>query len=202
MLAVGPFDTWEPAIRLTVAVAASYWAILWLGAIIWTYRDIRDRGTDAVSQAVAVLLVVIFNLPGLVLYLILRPHETLSEAYARNLDTEAMLHEMGQRGVCPSCQRQVEPEYLFCPHCRTKLREPCAGCGKPISLSWVVCPFCGRDRIQPAPPAAAPAAPQTAPVQPTILPVTPPPLQPRPGTASSNPGPGDSAPPTEPAPLS
>ncbi|MGD0764915.1 MAG: zinc ribbon domain-containing protein [Dehalococcoidia bacterium] len=202
----------DSAIRLAVALAASYWAILWLGAVIWTYRDIRDRGTDTVSQAVAVLLVLVFNLPGLVLYLILRPRETLAEAYVRNLETEAVLHEMGERGVCPSCQRQAQADFFFCPHCRTRLREACAGCGHPISLSWVVCPYCGRDRLQamqpaaatasPVPPvAAAPPAPPPPPPQTAapILSVAPPALSAEP--APTSPNPAEAGSPTEAAPL-
>ena len=188
--------TGDSAIRLAVALAASYWAILWLGAVIWTYRDVRDRGSDSVSQAVAVLLVIVFNLPGLVLYLILRPRETLAEAYERNLETEAMLHEMGERRGCPSCQRQVEADFLFCPHCRTKLREACAACGKPISLSWVACPYCGRDRLQAMQPAAARAAPTAPSAQPAapILPMAPPPTR-------ASPNPAEASPPTKPASL-
>jgi hypothetical protein len=143
---------------LVVAVAASYWAILWLSAVIWTYRDMRDRGSDALSQIVAVLLVLVFNLPGLILYLILRPHETLAEAYVRNLETEAMLHEMNEQEVCYACQKHIRPDFAYCPHCRTRLQEACANCGKPISLNWAICAYCGRERLAGAPlPASRPA---------------------------------------------
>ena len=177
MLALwGPFPGWEEVIKLFVALAASYWAILWLSAVIWTYRDMRDRGSDALSQMVAVLLVLVFNLPGLILYLILRPHETLGEAYVRNLETEAMLHEMNEQEVCFACQKHIRPDFAFCPHCRTRLQEECGNCGKPFNLSWAVCAYCGRERTAAAPsrPAAAPAsavqaAPEPAPPPPPSL---------------------------------
>ena len=161
MLAVwGPFSGWEEVIKLIVALAASYWAILWLSAVIWTYRDMRDRGSDALSQMVAVLLVLVFNLPGLILYLILRPHETLGEAYVRNLETEAMLHEMNEQEVCFACQKHIRPDFAFCPHCRTRLQEECGNCGKLFNLSWAVCAYCGRERMAATSsrPAAAPAS--------------------------------------------
>lgn len=189
MLAVGPFSDWEEVIRLAVALAASYWAILWLSAVIWTYRDVKDRGSDALSQIVAVLLVLVFNLPGLILYLILRPHETLAEAYVRNLETEAMLHEVNDQELCYACQKHVRPDFAFCPHCRTRLQDVCAGCGKPINLNWAICPYCGRERLATAPSAvarpapAAPAAP-AAPIAP-MLSVTP--LSPETGAASASP---------------
>jgi hypothetical protein len=161
MLALwGPFAGWEEVIKLVVALAASYWAILWLSAVIWTYRDMRDRGSDALSQIVAVLLVLVFNLPGLILYLILRPHETVAEAYVRNLETEAMLQEMNEQEVCFACQKHIRPDFVFCPHCRTRLQEECGNCGKPFNLSWAVCAYCGRERT-----AAAPARPAVAPAR-------------------------------------
>jgi RNA polymerase subunit RPABC4/transcription elongation factor Spt4 len=172
MLALwGPLSDWEEVTMLIVALAASYWAILWLSAVIWTYRDMRDRGSDSLSQAIAVLLVLVFNLPGLILYLILRPHETLAEAYVRNLETEAMLHEMNEQEVCYACQKHIRPDFAYCPNCRTRLQEACANCGKPINLNWAVCAYCGRERLagalpiasRPAARRADVAAPQPAP---------------------------------------
>jgi hypothetical protein len=161
MLALwGPFSDWEDLIKLVVALAASYWAILWLSAVIWTYRDMRDRGSDSLSQMVGVLLVLVFNLPGLVLYLILRPHETMAEAYVRNLETEAMMHEMNEQEVCFACQKHVRADFVYCPHCRTRLQETCGNCGKPFGLNWAVCAYCGRERM-----AVATPAPSRAPVR-------------------------------------
>jgi len=137
---------WANLIRVAAAVAGAYWAILSLSAIVWTYRDVRDRSRDATSQVVAVFLVVVFNIPGLFLYMILRPPLTMAEAYERNLETEAILHEVGEMRACPSCKGRVEPEFLFCPHCAASLREPCNACGKPLSMSWQACPFCGKRR--------------------------------------------------------
>jgi len=146
MLAAGPFSDWTTVIKIVVALAASYWAILWLSAVIWTYRDTKERDSDNLSQAIAVLLVLIFNLPGLILYLILRPHETMAEAYIRNLETEAILREVDEQQLCYACQKHIRREFAFCPHCRTRLTEPCASCGQPISLTWAVCAYCGHER--------------------------------------------------------
>jgi hypothetical protein len=196
MLALwGPFSDWEQLIRLIVALAASYWAILWLSAVIWTYRDMRNRGSDALSQMVAVLLVLVFNLPGLILYMILRPHETLAEAYVRNLETEAMLQEMNEQEVCYACQKHIRPDFAYCPHCRTRLQEACGNCGKPFNLSWAVCAYCGKERgaisrrgassapaAQPAPAPPAQPSPSAAPAP--LLAVTP--LSPEGGAAGAS----------------
>jgi hypothetical protein len=136
-------DSWESILALVVAVLVSYTVILWLGTIVWVHRDIRDRTRDGWSQAVSVLLVVLFNLPGLVLYLVLRPRETLMEAYERRLEAEALMSDLPERRVCPGCQRPARPEFLLCPFCRTGLRQACSSCARPLELSWVACPFCG-----------------------------------------------------------
>src|SRR5262249_36776585 len=43
---------------------------------------------------------------------------------------------------CSVCGCKVEPEYLVCPVCTTKLRSACASCGKPLEPAWQVCPYC------------------------------------------------------------
>jgi RNA polymerase subunit RPABC4/transcription elongation factor Spt4 len=135
-------DNWENAATLAVTVAAAYVLVLWIGIIAWTYRDIRDRTRDTAFQIVAVLLVLMFNIPGWFIYMILRPNETLAEAYARSLEEEALLQELEEQGICPSCKRYVTADFVICPYCRSQLKEPCANCGRPLNFNWVACPYC------------------------------------------------------------
>lgn len=135
-------DNWENAATLAVTVAGAYVLVLWIGIIAWTYRDIRDRTRDTAFQIVAVLLVLVFNIPGWIIYMILRPDETLAEAYARSLEEEALLQELEEQGICPSCKRYVTADFVICPYCRTQLKEPCTNCGRPLSFNWVACPYC------------------------------------------------------------
>ena len=138
------FDDWESLLAVAVAVLIAYGAVLWLGIIVWIYRDIRERTRDTASQIMAGLLVVLFNIPGLFLYLILRPHETLIEAYERRLEGEALIRELAeQRRSCPSCDAPIREEFLLCPQCRTRLQESCSGCGRALELTWNACPYCG-----------------------------------------------------------
>ena len=127
------------------------WALLlWLSIIVWVYRDIRDRTRDLGLQVLAVFVVMMFfpgmNIPGLALYLMLRPRETLEDAYARSLEEEALLREIGDEGVCPSCRRFVERGWKTCPFCQTQLRDVCRQCEQLLSFNWVACPFCGEQR--------------------------------------------------------
>jgi len=143
-------DNWENAATLAVTIAGAYLLVLWIGIIAWTYRDIRDRTRDTAFQIVAVLLVLVFNIPGWFIYMILRPSETLAEAYARSLEEEALLQELEEQGICPSCKRYVPTDFVICPYCRTQLKEPCANCGRPLNFNWVACPYCMTQKTRTA----------------------------------------------------
>jgi RNA polymerase subunit RPABC4/transcription elongation factor Spt4 len=154
----------DEQIAVLAGVVAGIWALLlWLSVVVWVYRDIRDRTRDSSLQFLAVLVVLMFfpglNLPGLALYLLMRPRETLEETYARSLEEEALLRELGDEGSCPSCRRLVDKDFQFCPSCQTQLKEQCAKCERLLSFSWVVCPTCGSAR-----PGAIPA-PEAGPGQ-------------------------------------
>jgi len=135
-------NNWENVATLAATIAAAYVLVLWIGIIAWTYRDIHERTRDTAFQIVAVLLVLVFNIPGWIIYMILRPSETLVEAYARSLEEEALLQELEEQGICPSCKRYVSADFVICPHCRTQLKQPCTNCGRPLNFNWVACPYC------------------------------------------------------------
>ncbi len=117
-------------------------AAFWLATIIWTYRDMRARSRDGLAQIVVALMVAVLTLPGLLIYLFLRPRETLSEAYERSLEEEALLQEIEEKPVCPGCKQRVDAEWQACPHCHTRLKRPCTRCGRMLDLSWDLCPYC------------------------------------------------------------
>lgn len=174
------FDSWESVLALVAAILIAYAVILWLGTIVWVYRDIRERTRDSWSHTVSVLMIVLFNIPGLILYLVLRPRETLLETYERRLETEALIRELPERGACPRCQRAVQADFLLCPYCRAALREPCSACGRALELSWSACPYCGAQGPQQV--VASPATPVgAAPPFHQAAPSTPP----APGQATS-----------------
>ncbi len=156
-----PGGSWEATLTIGAAIAAVYSIVVYLSTLVWTYRDIRARTRDGASQVAAVVLTGVFFLAGLVVYLILRPKETLSQAYERSLEEEALLAELQDQPSCPGCRRAVADDYLVCPHCAAQLREPCAACARPLSNSWVACPYCGvRRQNRPGrTPGATPAQP-------------------------------------------
>lgn len=129
-------------LEIAVAVMAALTVAFWVSLAIWTFRDIRSRTRDFFAWLLAVLLVLGLGPIGLLLYLLLRPKETLAEVYDRQLEEEALLRDITQRRACPNCQAVTEADWLVCPHCRTELRHTCVSCGKPLELNWVICPYC------------------------------------------------------------
>lgn len=129
---------------------ALYVALVWAATAYWALRDIRRRSNDPFVQAAATALVTLAFLPGLWLYLILRPRVTLEERYERQLEAEAVLSELAERQSCPTCVRPVKDDYLVCPACRTRLKEPCDACGRALNRAWLACPGCGAATAAPA----------------------------------------------------
>ena len=136
------------------------------GMTIWTFRDIRSRSRDILAQLLATLLVLVLPIVGLVVYFMLRPQETLAEAYARSLEQEALLQAIEEPEMCPGCGQRSQGEYVYCPACHTQLKQSCPQCGNALHLRWSICPYCGTSvvpqALEPAPPLASQPSTQSA----------------------------------------
>ena len=133
-------------LKLVGTVIFGYLLLLWLASILWAYRDIRSRTTDAVSRLIDVGVVVLMPLAGIAIYLIVRPAETLEDQYERELEQEAIRSELQALAPCPNCHRAVERDFIVCAYCRTQLRDECPRCRKLLSLDWRHCPYCATSR--------------------------------------------------------
>ena len=135
-------ETAARGVQFLLAIGIAYLIALWFALVAWTFRDIEARSRSVFTQVFSTLLVVLFFVPGLLLYLILRPKETLDQAFQRALEEEYLLQDLDDLPLCPGCQRTVDPEFALCPHCQTALRGPCPACSRLIDLRWNVCPYC------------------------------------------------------------
>ena len=140
-----PFDptSLSSIVRILVAWGAAFVVALWLSLIIWTYRDIRTRTRDPLARLLAALVVAVLFLPGIVVYLILRPTRTLDDEYQHTLEEEALLQSIEDASLCPGCGRRIKEAWMVCPSCHTKLKKTCHQCGKLMELPWNLCPYCG-----------------------------------------------------------
>ncbi len=89
------------ALTVLLALVAAFVAAIWIAATIWAYHDIRARTQDIYVQLFAALMVLLFGPLGAVLYLILRPRETLDEAYLRALQEESLLRDSDSVSISP-----------------------------------------------------------------------------------------------------
>ena len=140
--------TFDPAsltniLLILTAWGAAFLAALWLSLVIWTFRDIRSRARDPLARILAVLVVAVLFLPGIIIYLILRPPRTLEQEYQQTLEEEALLQAIEESPLCPGCGRRIKENWVVCPNCHTKLRKNCHQCGKLMELPWNLCPYCG-----------------------------------------------------------
>jgi RNA polymerase subunit RPABC4/transcription elongation factor Spt4 len=136
-------ETISNVVVVLAAFLGAFLAALWLSLVIWTFRDIRSRSRDIFAQILATLVVAILNVPGLLIYVMVRPRETLAEAYDRSLEEEALLQSIEERESCPGCGQRADADWVICPFCHTKLKKNCKRCNRAMHLHWTVCPYCG-----------------------------------------------------------
>ncbi|HEX6454928.1 MAG TPA: zinc ribbon domain-containing protein [Solirubrobacterales bacterium] len=117
--------------------------VLWLALIVYTYLDARRRISDPFLVACATVAS-FFPYIGTAVYAIVRPPEYLEDAHERELEIEAA--ELRVRQLrdqsCPNCEYPVEKNFLRCPNCQRRLKDPCPTCGKPVDPRWGLCPYC------------------------------------------------------------
>ncbi len=130
------------AVQFLTGFSIVFLVVLWISLILWTFRDIRRRSRDPLLRILAVLLSIILFIPGCLVYILLRPGQTLEEEYQRNLEEETLLQALDESPLCPGCSRKVKSDWLVCPTCRTRLNKKCTSCGKILELTWEICPYC------------------------------------------------------------
>jgi hypothetical protein len=113
---------------LSGGAAGFSFAFLWILLPTWVYVDATERGGR--RAWLFAFLTVLSSVIGLVVYLIARP-------------------ENGKTLTCPGCSREVNGG-AFCPHCGRDLSASfCATCRYPLEPDWAFCPSC-RTEIKPA----------------------------------------------------
>ncbi len=122
--------------RLALFILPAAFIILWGAVLIWVYRDAEMRGMSGILW---LLLVLIGNVIGLLIYAIVRS-ETPVRRRAPNGGTGA---PCCPAQTCPGCGKTSTPGFAFCPHCGKNLEKTCPACGKPVANDWKACPACG-----------------------------------------------------------
>jgi hypothetical protein len=142
-MALAIFGIKDSGLNLAATLLLLVLIVLWLALIVYTYLDARRRISDPFLVACATVAS-FFPFIGTAVYAIVRPPEYLEDAHERELEIKAA--ELRVRQLrdqsCPNCEYPIEKNFLRCPNCQRRLKDPCPTCGKPVDPRWGVCPFC------------------------------------------------------------
>jgi Double zinc ribbon len=131
--------------------------VFWLGFAYWVYRDARRRIDDPWLTGTATLLGLSVPYVGPLIYLLFRPPETLAEVRTRDLELLALEEQLGHHALqCPVCRLEVEPSFLLCPVCTTRLKRACVRCSAVLEPEWQLCPYCATAPVAATPELVAP----------------------------------------------
>ena len=123
-------------------VTLFFLVVFWLASAYWVYKDARRRIEDPWLLAMAVALGIFPPFVGPLLYMFFRPPEYLEDVRERELEIKAMEESLDAAERCPVCRAAIEPNFLACPVCTTKLKEACRRCKAPLEPLWQICPLC------------------------------------------------------------
>jgi hypothetical protein len=150
MLAV--FGINSDGLNLAVNLLILFLVILWAALVYWTFADARRRIEDPMLIGCATAASVLFPYVGTVVYAIVRPPEYLEDVRERELEMQAAESRLDFQ-LCPHCDYEVEKDFLRCPSCMRKLKDPCTNCSRPLDPAWKLCPYCEAEipGVTPAP---------------------------------------------------
>lgn len=142
-MALAIFGITNSGLNLAATLVLLLLIVVWLALIVYTFLDARRRVADPFLVACATIAS-FFPYIGTIIYTIVRPPEFLEDAHERELEIKAA--ELRVRHLreqsCPNCEYPVEKNYLRCPNCQRRLKDPCPTCGEPVDPRWSLCPYC------------------------------------------------------------
>ncbi len=146
------FGIHNGTVSLVVDLLVLFLVVIYLALIYWTYADAVRRIADPMLIACATAAA-LFPYIGTIVYMIVRPPEFLEDVRERELEMQAAEVRLTEVGfhLCPHCDSEVEKDFLRCPNCMRKLKDPCTSCGKPLDPTWKICPFCEAEIGAPPP---------------------------------------------------
>ncbi|MDQ3855026.1 MAG: zinc ribbon domain-containing protein [Chloroflexota bacterium] len=104
-------------LRLSLALLGAFVGMIWIALALWVYRDAQSRSGHWLMSVLSTVLVAATFVVGWVIYLLLRPRLTLSEAYLRALHERQTLIAVSEGDVCPRCSTRLHLDYRLCPSC-------------------------------------------------------------------------------------
>ncbi len=142
MPVVGYFGINNDGINLAINLLVLFVVVIYAALIYWTYADARRRIADPWLVTCSVLASV-FPFLGTLVYMVVRPPEYLDDVRERELEMQASEARLAAvQLLCRHCDHEVQADFLVCPNCHHRLKNPCRNCGKPLEQTWALCPYC------------------------------------------------------------
>lgn len=79
--------------NILIYILIGYLILLWAAIVIWATKDIISRSNNILLQLFSILIVLILNIFGLIIYLAIRPSKTLVEKFFEELEYETLISE-------------------------------------------------------------------------------------------------------------
>jgi hypothetical protein len=142
-MAIAIFGISNNGLNLVVDLLILMLVVVWLALIVYTYLDAKRRISDPFLIGCATLASFIPYI-GTAVYAIVRPPEFLEDAHERELEIKAAELRVRQltEHSCPECGFPAEKNFLRCPECQHRLKNPCPSCSRPVDPAWALCPYC------------------------------------------------------------
>lgn len=149
MLTFAIFGIDPGAVNTIVSLLVLLLVVVWLSLVYWTYSDARRRVTDPLLVWTSAAASLFFPFVGTIVYMIVRPPEYLEDVRERELEMQAAEARLAQLNylLCPYCDYEVEKDFVRCPSCLRKLKDPCVRCRRPLDPAWTLCPYCEAEVI-------------------------------------------------------
>jgi len=100
---------------LIISIVASYLLLMWFVVCIWVFFDAKKRYESITSHLFFFLFVLLFGIPALIFYIMIRPEHTLEEDYYMNLALSgekevAPIFFDGENGFDISINLSIDPK--------------------------------------------------------------------------------------------
>jgi hypothetical protein len=140
----GIFGIDSGTVNTIVTLLVLLLVVVWLALVYWTYADARRRILDPMLVWTSAASSLCFPFAGTLVYMIVRPPEYIEDVRERELEMQAAEARLAQLNyvLCPYCDYEIEKDFLRCPSCLRKLKDPCGNCRRPLDPTWTICPYC------------------------------------------------------------
>ncbi len=125
-----------------------YYIIVWILVLAWVWTDISARTENWFLRILCMVIVSVLSFPGLIIYILIRPKDTVEEIFWSDLERRYLLYETDGLEDCEVCGYSLTPDYIHCPNCGETLKRYCEECEVYVKKEFNYCPFCAGKMVE------------------------------------------------------